>query len=125
MIPILSDINTPSMAPGIIEASGVLIGLVVVALMVIKAGSKQATESGRSLERVVEVMAKGMRDDLRAYQSQAHADAKATQSRIESIDSRLLDLRRDLSETRSHHEDRLRALEDHAGFIRAKLSETH
>lgn len=108
----------PEIAPGIVEASGVLVGLVIVAIMTIRAGSLQSKASAGSMERVVELMAKSLRDDLRSYQSQMHADSRATMNRVEALDARMTEIARALTETRGALTearedlgDRLRVLE--------------
>lgn len=111
---------TPELAPGIVEASGVLVGLVIVAILTIRASSSQAKASSQSMERVVELMAKSLRDDLRAYQGQMHTDSRATMVRVEALDNRMTEIARAVNDTRkalnSAHDNldrRLKSLEVH------------
>ena len=105
-----------------IQALGVIVGLVVVAVLVIKASSSQSAYATRSMETVVNVMAGGLRDDmretqtrihedLRSYQSQQNATQNATRDRIERVDDRLTEIGASVNQVRRDHGDRLSVVE--------------
>ena len=105
-----------------IQALGVIVGLVIVAVLVIRASSSQSAYATRSMENVVSVMAGGLRDDLRdtqkrihedlrEYQSQVHEDQRLTRDRVEAIDKRLTTIGNSVNLVRDDLGERVAQLE--------------
>ena len=124
------------MSQDMIQALGVIVGLVIVAVLVIRASSSQSAYATRSMENVVSVMAGGLRDDLRetqkqihndlrAYQAQVHDDQKQTRERVEAIDNRLTKIGHSVNLVRDDLGERVTALEREALPPRSRNREPH
>lgn len=111
-----------------VQALGVIVGLVVVAILVIRASSSQSKYATKSMEHVVSVMAGGLRDDmrasqgqihddLRAYQGQVHDEQHATRKRVESMADRVNVLASAVTQVRDEHGERLIVIERTLGGI--------
>ena len=105
-----------------VQALGVIVGLVIVAVLVIRASSAQSAYATRSMESVVKVMAGSIHDDMRAmqerihedlrsYQGQVSEDQRVTRERVAAIDQRVTQAAAGINLIREQHGSRIGKLE--------------